>query len=153
MSLSIIVAMDLNRVIGVDNTLPWHLPEDLKRFKALTMGHCVIMGRKTFESIGKALPGRTNIVVTRRSDYAAKGCTVVHSLEEALAAAKDDPEPFLIGGAELFEQALPRAAKIYLTRVETRVPRGDVYFPELSADWKLFHEEAHSGHTYLTYVR
>lgn len=153
MRLSIIVAMDQNRVIGVDNRLPWHLPEDLKRFKALTLGHSVIMGRKTFESIGKPLPGRTNIVVTRRKDFTAKGCTVVHSLEDALAAVQQDSEPFLIGGGELFELGLPRAAKIYVTRVEIRVPKGDVFFPELGPEWEIFEEEPHKGFTYVTYTR
>ena len=117
MSLSLIVAVAQNGVIGRDNALPWHLPEDLRRFKSLTMGHHLIMGRRTFESLGRLLPGRTSVVVTRDLGFVVPGAVVVHSLPEALEAAREDPEPFLIGGASLFVEALPHVDKIYLTRV------------------------------------
>ena len=130
MKLSIIVAMAENRVIGRDNGLPWHLPADLKHFKAITMGKPIIMGRKTWESIGRPLPGRTNIVVTRTPDYKADDCEVVHSLDEALAAVDGFDEAMVIGGAEFYRQALPQASTLYLTLVHAAVT-GDTYFPEL----------------------
>jgi dihydrofolate reductase len=130
MSLSIIVAMTDHRVIGRDNTLPWRIPEDLKRFKAITMGHPIIMGRRTFESIGKALPGRRNIVVTSRP-LQAEGIQTASSLDEALTLCpSSEGERFVIGGARLFEEALPRAKKLYLTLVHADIS-GDVYFPEV----------------------
>jgi dihydrofolate reductase len=125
--------MAKNRVIGANNTLPWRLPEDLKHFKALTLGHPVVMGRKTFESIGKPLPGRTNIVVTRSPGFAATGCLVVNSPEAALAvafAAEGGNEACVIGGAELYRALLGRADCIYLTEIDREV-EGDAYFPEL----------------------
>lgn len=130
MRLSIIAAMAANRVIGRDNRLPWHLPADLKHFRQLTIGKPVLMGRKTWESLGRPLPERTNIVVTRAADYAAPGCVVVHSLEAALRAAAHHPEVMVIGGAELYRQALPQARRIYLTEVHAGF-EGDAYFPEL----------------------
>ena len=105
-SLSLIVAIAKNRVIGVNNTLPWHLPEDLKRFRALTTGHHIIMGRKTYDSLGRLLPGRTTVIVTRNQNYKVEGAIVVHSLEAAIAACGDDNEAFLIGGAELYKDGL-----------------------------------------------
>ena len=111
--LSIIVAMAKNRTIGMNNTLPWRCPEDLKHFKALTMGHHMIMGRKTFDSIGKPLPGRTTVIVTRNKDLKMDGCTVTHSLQEAIAACAKDNEIFIVGGAELYTQALPLACLLY----------------------------------------
>src|SRR4051794_8733480 len=130
--LSLLVAVARNGVIGRDNSLPWHLPEDLKRFKALTLGHPVIMGRKTFESIlaslGKPLPGRENIVVTRARGYAAPGCRVVHSLEDALSACAGADEAFVIGGSEIFALALPIAQRLYVTEIEAEF-EGDVAFP------------------------
>lgn len=154
--ISIIVAMDKNRVIGFEGKIPWRLPADLKRFKQLTMGHAVIMGRKTFESIGKALPGRTNIVVTRQKDYRAAGCTVVNSLQEALKVAGKDP--FVIGGGELYAQALPLADRLYITEVDLRVPKRDAHFPEINRkDWKLVEEQSGEDNNlqfrYLTYDR
>lgn len=125
--------MGKDRVIGKDNGLPWHLPADLKRFKAITMGHPIIMGRKTYESIGKPLPGRNNIVVTRNPDFAAAGCTVVSSIDRALDAATGYDEAFCIGGAELFKEILPRADKVYLTLIDETFS-GDVFFPELVED-------------------
>jgi dihydrofolate reductase len=147
MIISIIVAMDEKGAIGRDNRLPWHLSDDLKRFKATTIGHHIIMGRKTYESIGKPLPGRTNIVVTRNPAYQAKGCRIAHSLEEALEIAREngEEEVFVTGGRELFAQALDIADRIYLTRVHADVP-ANVYFPDFDEnDWSekdSFHHEA-----------
>ena len=129
MTVTIIAALSRNGVIGRGNRMPWHIAEDLKRFKALTMGHPVLMGRKTFESIGKALPGRDNIVITRSRDFTAAGCRVVHSLEEALAAAQSAAEVFVIGGAEVYAIALPLASRLQLTEVDVSI-EGDAYFPE-----------------------
>lgn len=131
MRISLIVAMDERRGIGYRGQLPWHLPADLRRFKSLTMGHSLVMGRKTYESIGRSLPGRTMIVLTRDRDYNAPGCLLAHSLEEALEIARQsgDDEVFVIGGGEVFEQALPLADRIYLTRVHA-VFEADTYFPE-----------------------
>ena len=128
MRLSLIVAMARNRVIGHDNGLPWRLPADLKHFKALTVGKPVIMGRKTFASIGKPLPDRHNIVVTRDEQFRAAGVSVAHSLEDALQQAQPAAEVMLIGGAQLYAQALPRAQRIYLTLIDADVA-GDAYFP------------------------
>ncbi|MDP2785858.1 MAG: dihydrofolate reductase [Sulfurimicrobium sp.] len=127
--LSIIAAMAQNRVIGIDNTLPWRLPADLAHFKALTMGHHMIMGRKTYESLGKPLPGRTSVIVTRDKAFSAPGCVVVHSLDKAVAACEGDAEAFFIGGADLYRQALDIAQRLYLTEVKTAV-EGDAWFPE-----------------------
>jgi len=140
--LSIIVAMASNRTIGINNTLPWRIPEDLKHFKALTMGHHMIMGRKTFDSIGKPLPGRTTVVVTRNREWKIDGCIIAHSLEEALAACSGDEEIFIVGGAELYAQALPLVNKLYITEIKQDV-EGDAHFPEFNcADWqKISHEK------------
>jgi dihydrofolate reductase len=137
--ISIIAAMAENRVIGRENSLPWHLPNDLKHFKRLTSGHAIIMGRKNYESIGRPLPERTNIVVTRTPDYRAPGCTVVHSIGDALVAAGDDPEVFIIGGAELYAQTLARAHRLYLTEIHAHVS-GDTYFPNF--DMNAWREQA-----------
>lgn len=137
--LSLIVAMTENRVIGVDNRLPWSIPEDLKRFKKITLGHPIVMGRKTYESIGKVLPGRTNIVITRERAYRVEGGAVCHSLEEALEWARRSPgadEVFVIGGAEIFRIALPYATRLYLTEVKWPF-EGDTYFPDfLEEDYR-----------------
>lgn len=130
--LSLIVAMSENRVIGVNNHLPWNIPEDLKRFKAITNGHPIVMGRKTFESIGRLLPNRTNIIVTRDRDYRVEGAGVCHSFEEALEWAKRSPgaeEIFVIGGSEIFKLALPKVSRIYLTEVKWPF-EGDTFFPD-----------------------
>ena len=135
-SLSIIAAVASNRVIGRDNDLPWHLPEDLKQFRCLTMGHHIIMGRKTFESLGRLLPGRTTVVVSRQPDYAVEGAKVATGLHEALAACAGDEEVFVIGGAELYREALALADKLYLTEIEAEFD-GDAWFPEYDrADWR-----------------
>jgi dihydrofolate reductase len=129
--LALIAGVGTNRVIGVDGHLPWRLPEDLKRFKALTMGHAVIMGRKTHESIGRPLPGRRNIVVSRRPGFKVEGCEVAGSLEAALELVRgQDTLPFVIGGEALYAAALPLATQLHLTLVPL-APAGDAYFPEL----------------------
>lgn len=135
MLVSIVVAISANNVIGRGDALPWRLPDDLKRFKALTTGKPIVMGRKTYLSIGKPLPNRTNIVISRHPDFRADGCIVVHSIEEALAAAGNVPEVMIIGGAEIYRQILPRTDVIHLTRVHAEVP-GDTFFPEVVwEDW------------------
>ena len=125
--------MDENRLIGADNGLPWRLPADLKHFKKITMGHPIVMGRRTWESIGRPLPGRTNIVVTRQPRYAAEGAVVVDSLAAAREAAGDCDELMIIGGAHLYEQVLAEADRIYLTEVHAEF-EGDTWFPELNED-------------------
>jgi dihydrofolate reductase len=129
--IAIIAAMAKNRVIGIDNTLPWRLPEDLRHFKALTTGHHILMGRKTWESLGRPLPGRTSVVISRSRDLQLPGCIVVHSIEEAIAACAGDDEIFFIGGAELYRQALQHADRIYLTEIQADFA-GDAWFPEFN---------------------
>jgi len=136
--LALIVAQSLNRVIGVNNALPWHLPEDLKYFKATTMGKPIVMGRKTYDSIGRPLPGRTNIVVTRQTDWMADGVKVAGTLAEAvaLASAEEPQEIMVIGGAQIYELMLPAADRIYLTQVHAEI-EGDAWFPALpAAQWR-----------------
>ena len=136
MKISIVVAMAANGVIGRDNHLPWHLPADLQHFKQTTMGKPILMGRKTFESIGRPLPGRTNIVITRDEDYTAEGCVVVHSIEAAMQAAGAQEEIMVIGGAEFYRQVLPYTDTIYLTRIHADFA-GDTFFPELvDSEWR-----------------
>lgn len=140
---SLIVAMDRQRVIGRAGRLPWHLPADLQRFKSLTMGHHIIMGRKTWESIGRVLPGRVSVVVTRNPHYAAPGAVIAASLAQALSMAGGDSEPFVIGGAELFREALPYSRRIYMTEVLAEYA-GDVWFPDLRiGEWREVHREHH----------
>ncbi len=144
-------------MIGRDNRLPWHLSDDLKRFRALTMGHHVIMGRRTWESIGRLLPGRTMVVVTRNPGYAVPGCLVAHSLGEAVRMAGNDPEVFVIGGAELYREALKIAARVYLTEVHAEV-EGDARFPDFErAAWREVSREAGSDpalpHDFVVYER
>ena len=132
--ISLIVAHDENRVIGYENDMPWHLPGDLAYFKRTTMGKPIIMGRKTFESIGRALPGRLNIVITRNSDYAAEGITTVSNLSQAIELAKKEhAEIMIIGGGQIFVEALPLAERLYITEIHHQFP-GDTYFPAY-ADW------------------
>ena len=140
---TLIVAAADNGVIGRDNQLPWHLPDDLKRFKQLTMGKPIVMGRKTFESIGKPLPGRLNIVVTRDANYRRDGVSVVHDVPGALAAAGDAAEVMIIGGADLFRLFLPRAGRVHLTRVHADVV-GDVRWVDLD-EWRLVGSEPHAA--------
>lgn len=145
--ISIIVAVAANGVIGSGNQLPWRLPDDLKRFKALSLGKPIVMGRKTFDSIGRPLPGRLNIVISRQPGLEIPGCRVVRSIEEALAAAQSaDPpaeEIVIVGGADIYRQILPRVQTIHLTRVHADVP-GDVKFPELQEqEWREVAKEYH----------
>ena len=141
----LLAALAANRVIGRNNALPWHLPADLKRFKALTMGHPVVMGRNTHESIGRPLPGRRNLVISRNRDYSAPGCEMVHSLDEAIAACSGAQEIFIIGGAELFRESLPRAHCLEFTEIRAEF-EGDVTFPEFSmAQWRETGREIHSN--------
>jgi dihydrofolate reductase len=136
MRVNLIVAMAKNRVIGIDNKMPWHLPSDFAWFKRATMGHPVIMGRKTFESIGRPLPGRRNIVISRNSQWRADGCEVFASLNAAFESCESGNDVFVIGGATLYNEALNRADSIYLTEVDA-VPHGDTFFPALdSAQWR-----------------
>lgn len=145
MKRSMIVAMDQNRVIGINNKLPWYLPKDLKYFKQVTMGKPILMGRKTFESIGKPLPGRTNIVITRNKQWQAQGVKVAHSLSEAFSLAEaigeidGQTELMVIGGDQIYQSCLPEAQRIYLTHVHAEV-NGDAWFPEL--DWTEWKEVA-----------
>lgn len=141
MMISIIVAAAENNVIGQQGELPWHLPEDLKRFRSITMGKPIVMGRLTHESIGKALPGRRNIVISRQPGYAAAGCEVVPSPQAALDAAAGEDEVMIIGGGRIYEQMLPMTDRIYLTRVRSQ-PQGDAFFPALNeTDWQLLESE------------
>lgn len=134
--ISLISALAQNRTIGIDNTLPWRLPEDLRHFKALTLGHHILMGRKTYESIGRPLPGRTTVIITR-GDYAAPaGVKIAHSLQEAIAICGADEEIFFVGGAQLYAQALPLADRLYLTEIQAEV-EGDAWFPDYDrAQWR-----------------
>ena len=129
--LSIIVAMSSNRVIGVNNTLPWHLSEDLKHFKFLTVGHTIIMGRKTYDSIGRALPNRRNIVISRNIEISCEGAEVVHSIENAFSISKNDGEVFVIGGSNIYEQALHLVDHLYITEIKKSF-LGDAFFPEIN---------------------
>ena len=135
--LSVIVAMDRNRLIGRGNALPWHLPADLAFFKRTTLGKPVLMGRKTYESIGRPLPGRRNIVVTRNPKFDAPGCELASSLDEAIDRCADAEEIMLIGGANLYAQGLDFASYLYLTRIDHAFDNGDAWFPELDTSWEL----------------
>ncbi|MEE9561721.1 MAG: dihydrofolate reductase [Thermoanaerobaculia bacterium] len=162
MRLSIIVAVAENGVIGRDNDLPWYLPADLERFKQLTMGHHLLMGRKTFEAIGRALPGRTTVVISRGRPTLPEGVERAGSLEEALtlAAASGEDEAFVAGGAQIYHLALPRADRLYLTRIHAAID-GDTHFPELvESEWQLVSREDHEpegkndfAHSFLVYDR
>jgi dihydrofolate reductase len=167
MKLSLIVATANKNAIGRNNELPWYLPQDLKYFKSVTLGKPVIMGRKTFESIGKPLPGRTNIVVTRQKDWKFAGVLVAKSVEEALEIGQQfrneqdslAEEIMVIGGAEIYRHALPIAKRVYLTRIDVNVDGADAFFPELPAtQWKLISElpgdaEASLKYTFLVLER
>ncbi|WP_350285032.1 dihydrofolate reductase [uncultured Croceitalea sp.] len=159
--LTIIAAAAENNALGINNDLPWHLPDDFKRFKQLTTGHKIIMGRKTLESFPKALPNREHIVITRDSAYQPKfDCIIKHSLEDAVAYTKNDRQVYIIGGGQIYKQAMSIATKIELTRVHAEV-KADTFFPEINDDiWELVYEEYHPkddlhkyDFTYLTYLR
>jgi len=147
MRISIIVAMDEGRVIGAEGGMPWHLPADLKFFKSVTMGKPIIMGRSTWESIGKALPGRTNIVITRNTRFQAEGCRLAHSVDEALAIAKEEfaEEVMIIGGGGIYEQTMDRVDRLYLTRIAAHLV-GDTHFPVINPDeWQEVSRQEHKA--------
>ena len=158
--LTMIAAAGENNALGKNNDLVWHLPDDFKRFKRLTSGHHIIMGRKTFESFPKLLPNRTHVIITRQKDYKPKDTIVVSSLEEAIKVSKLDEQPFIIGGGEIYEMGMKEATKIELTRVHGEFD-ADTFFPEVNKDnWKLVKEQFHEkdekhdyAFTYLTYER
>jgi dihydrofolate reductase len=164
MRVSLIAAMDNNRLIGRDNSLPWRLSADLKRFKALTMGHTLIMGRKTYESIGRPLPGRKTVIITRNEAYAVDGVDVAHSLDDAVvraAAAHEADEAFIAGGAEIYQHALPRADRMHLTLIDASFD-GDTFFPAIDDDeWteveRVRHDDGDQqfehGYAFVTYDR
>ncbi len=145
MSLVILVAASENNVIGVDGDLPWKLSADLKRFKALTMGHHIIMGRKTHDSIGRLLPGRTTVIVTRQPEFTVGGAIVVRTAEHALAAVSDDDSPFVTGGAEIYGLLMPYVTEIQLTRVHAEI-EGDTFLPPIDwNEWKQFESTRHAA--------
>ena len=160
MIVSLIAAMDRNRLIGNRNRLPWHLPADLAHFKQVTMGKPVIMGRKTYESIGKPLPGRTNIVITRSADFQAEGVQIAHSLKQALEYAAGEDEVMVIGGSSIYELALPEADRLYITYVDHSY-QGDAWFPDFDLEpWRVVSSEAHAAdernstdYRFVTYER
>jgi dihydrofolate reductase len=150
--IALIAALARNRTIGAGNKMPWHLPEDLRRFKQLTTGHRIIMGRKTFESIGRPLPGRTNVIVTRLKSLAAPGCTIVHTLEEAFAVAgPPDTMAFVIGGGDIYAQTMSYASKMYLTEIDAEIA-GDAFFPPFDRnDWIEIRRERRTTNEALSY--
>ncbi|MGB2991611.1 MAG: dihydrofolate reductase [Paenisporosarcina sp.] len=157
--ISLIVVHDLNRVIGQDNKMPWHIPNELAYFKEKTMGKAIVMGRSTYESIGRPLPGRLNIVITRNTSYDAEGVTVVHSIEEAIDVAnKHHEEVMIIGGEQIFNEVLPYADLLYITLIEHEF-EGDTFFPSYEQDWEVIStSEQHSTdsglkYTYMLYKR
>ncbi|MAZ27896.1 MAG: diacylglycerol kinase [Cytophagaceae bacterium] len=158
--ITIIAAAAENNALGKDNDLVWHLPDDFKRFKKLTTGHHIIMGRKTFESFPKPLPNRVHVVITRQKDYSPKDAIIVHSMDEALKVAQEDDNAFIIGGGQIYELGMERATHIELTRVHATF-EADAFFPAIDEDkWKLVQEEFHPvderhdyAFTYLTYVK
>lgn len=160
MKLSIIVAFDENRLIGNKNALPWHLPADLKHFKNITTGHHMIMGRKTFDSIGKPLPGRVSVIITRQNDYFAEGAVVVNTIEEALEKCKGQDEVFIIGGAQIFECTLKDATVLYITQIHHSF-MGDTFFPEIKKEeWTEVSREDHEkdeknpwAYSFIKYTR
>lgn len=149
---SVIVAMARNRVIGTRNGLPWHLPADLAHFKRLTMGHHILMGRRTYESIGRPLPGRTTVIITRDPAYRPPGCLVAASLAEALALGGGDPEVFFVGGAQIYAQALPLADRLYLTEIDADF-EGDAWFPDFDrGQWRETERQRQVGADGLVYA-
>ena len=151
--LSLVVAVAKNGVIGANNRIPWHVPGEQQLFKQITMGHHIVMGRKTYESIGRLLPGRTTVIVTRQPEYAVPGAIIAHSLHDAINAAARDSEIFIIGGAELFREALAIADRIHLSVVDQE-PEGDVMMPEIDrAKWREISNEKHPGFEYFVLER
>ena len=163
MNISIIVGMGNQNEIGAKNQIPWHLSADLKYFKKVTMGHPIIMGRKCYQSIGKALPGRQNIVITRNPDFEASDCVIAHSLPVSLTISKESKptEIFIIGGGQIYEEALSIADKLYITYIDIDVPEADIFFPSFSLDgWRCVKEEKHEkdeknkyNYTFAVYER
>ena len=159
-SLTMIAAAATNNALGKNNDLIWHISDDLKRFKRLTSGHAIIMGRKTFESMPRALPNRTNIVLTTKKDFHPEGASVVHSVEAALALVKEDPQPFIIGGGEIYRLFMPFCDRLELTRVHHEFD-ADVFFPDIDQNlWTLIAQEDHQrtekqpyNFSYLTYQK
>jgi len=146
MNINCIVACSKNRAIGRENTIPWHLPADLKYFKKITSGNMIIMGRKTFESIGRPLPNRTNVIISRKTDLIIENCYVFNSLEKALdfANIKGEENVFIIGGGEIYKDSISKCNKLYFTEVDVKIDDATVYFPEISdKDWLLESEEKH----------
>ncbi len=151
--ISHIVACSENNVIGVNGELPWHLSEDLKRFKRLTSNHVIIMGRKTHESIGKPLPNRVNVIITRQLNYDAKGCLVAASLEDALKVSEvNDDEIFIIGGGEIYKQSIDIVDTIYMTRVYGEI-KGDAYYPDIPSDFEEVSKAELVGYSFSIYRR
>lgn len=150
-TVTIVAAVAHNRVIGRDGDLPWHLPGDLRRFKELTMGGSLVMGRKTYESIGRPLPGRQTVVVTRQADWSTEGVETAGSLEEALETAVEG-DVFVVGGGEIYRRAMDVADALEITEVDGE-PEGDVYFPEITPDWQVVHREPRDGFTLTRYER
>lgn len=137
MEISIIVATSKNNVIGVNNQLPWHLPADLKYFKSLTNGHPIIMGRKTYDSIGRPLPNRENIIITRDKNFTSNDLVIKDSIDEAIEQCKNQDEVFIIGGDTIYKQTIDIATKLYITRVDTIIENGDAFFPEINVtEWE-----------------
>jgi len=156
--ISLILAIDKNNLIGNKGRLPWHIPEDLAYFKKITTGHTVVMGRKTFESIGKALPERRNIIITRKKNFIAEGCIITHSVKEVLDLTKNE-EAFVIGGGEIYKLFLPYAKKLYITKIDSEF-EGDTYFPSFNEkEWQLVSKENSKNnnkpfdYTFLVYER
>lgn len=145
MTLTLIAAIDKRCTLGADNDLIWHLPDDMKHFVASTKGHAVIMGRKTFDSIGaKPLPKRHNVVITRQKDYEAEGVSVVHDLDSAIELVKDDDQPFIVGGAQIYSLAMEKADRLEITHIHHEFEEGDAYFPEIDPKvWKVVNEIDH----------
>ncbi|MDB4834998.1 dihydrofolate reductase [Cyclobacteriaceae bacterium] len=162
MKIAQIVAVSTNLAIGKDNDLIWRLPADLKHFKNITMGHCMLMGRKNFESIGRALPGRTTIIVTRDQNYTQEGCHVVHSIDQGIELAKSlqEEELMIIGGGQIYEQTLPLTSKVYYTEVHEEF-EADTFYPKLdSLNWEVMDEVTHQkdeknkfDYTFKTYIK
>ena len=152
MTITLLAAVGTNLAIGQDGRMPWHLPEDLAHFKATTMGHVMVMGRKTYDSIGRALPGRRTIVITRQSGWHAPSVEVAHSLPEALALA-GPADVFVVGGSDVYQQAMPFADRMLLTEI-AQAPQGDAFFPAFSAEeWRETTREPHDGFAFVTYER
>lgn len=144
MTITLIAAVAENNALGKDNQMIWHLPDDFKRFKQLTSGHYIIMGRKTFDSLPGMLPNRTHVIITRQKDYKQEGCIIVNSLEEALNACPQDEQVFIIGGGEIFKDSMAIVDKIELTYIYGISPEADAFFPEIDKDkWKLVEEVHH----------